>query len=79
MTKVTISPLPIYYRATDYHEFDDIQNTLQMLVPEIKAKEIGFDGYYLGMIYIGKLTDPDNAKMVKIIKTQTKEWEKQNP
>ena len=62
--------LPAKISCIDYHQFEDAKHHLSQVIPKIKVKEIGFDGMYLGIAYVGALTDPENALMVKEIKEE---------
>lgn len=65
--------LPTSIQVDDYHEFAGIGDNLEQIIPGVKVKEVGFvDGQYVGVVYKGKLTDPDVAKLVKQIKADTK-------
>ena len=57
----------------DYHEFGAIQDTLRAIIPSKKVKEIGFIApNYVGVIYIGKVTDPAVKKLIEEIKEDEK-------
>jgi hypothetical protein len=71
--KVVID-LPIRIDVSDYHEFYELRNHFRQLNPIIKVKEIGeIGGYYSGIAYIGKLTDPENARIVTGINEEDKQ------
>ena len=68
--KLTIE-LPIRLEVSDYHDFEEISRCYRLLNPNIKVKEIYTDkSLYLGIAYTGKLTDPENQKMIKQIKDE---------
>jgi hypothetical protein len=69
-----MKPLPIRIEAYDYHEFTDIQKHINLVDPTVKVREAGFNGKYVGIIYRGKLSDPVNAKLNRIIKAEQKEF-----
>lgn len=61
--------LPVQIEVEDYHEFGAIQDTLRAIIPGVKVKEIGLiSPNYVGVIYLGKLTDPAVKKLIKEIK-----------
>ncbi len=58
--------LPKIFEKYDYHEFDELEEDFQELLPKIKVREVGFDddiGLYVGVAYIGAKTSPENMKM----------------
>lgn len=68
-TTITLN-LPQEIRVGDYHEFSEIEETLKKFkpTPRIKVSEIGLGSgelynEYIGIAYVGKLTDPDNKKL----------------
>lgn len=66
--------LPRLVRVIDYHEFDCVQDNMRLLLPTIKVKEIGFDGFeYIGIAYTGNLKDKANRHMIYKIKQLTDE------
>jgi len=72
--------LPQRIKVSDYHEFNDISDAFNLLgsTNKIRVKEIGFNGAYIGIIYIGSLDDSDNAKMIKAIKRESVAFDKAN-
>ena len=70
-----MSKLPKVIEVNDYHEFKMAQYHINLVDPTVKVKEVGFAGEYMGIIYRGRLTDPENAKLVTEIKAQVKEYE----
>ena len=69
MSKVN---LPQRIAVDDYHEFDSIQDLL--CDTGIKVKEVGFIApEYIGILYVGRLRDPDNRNLVAEIKRQEQE------
>lgn len=75
MKKEFVTKLPVVVECDDYHDFGYIEGFVREMFPEVKIKEIGFAGYYLGIAYYGKLTNPDNAAVVAEIKKRTKEFD----
>lgn len=69
--------LPAKISCDDYHEFSYLRDQFRQVIPKIKIKEIGFkikdidcNGEYLGIAYVGALTDTENALMVQAIKKE---------
>jgi branched-subunit amino acid permease len=61
--------LPVVLNASDYHEFNNMQDYFKKLNKSIKVKEVGCAGWYYGMAYIGNLSDKVNMKMYqKLVK-----------
>lgn len=55
MNKVTVA-LPRLVCVSDYHEFDQISDTINNLLDKkvVRVKEIGFaEGEYVGVVYTG--------------------------
>ena len=72
MSKVTVT-LPRLVCVTDYHEFDQISDTINDLLDKrvVRVKEIGFargDGY-VGVVYTGRRP---NAAQLKELCTKHK-------
>lgn len=68
--------LPTKVVVRDYHEFDQIQDAMKLLNKGIKVKELGWhEGGYAGIIYIGRMTDPDNSQLVKKMEKDIREYE----
>jgi len=64
--------LPQRVSVSDYHEFDSLQDYLSNT--GIKVKEVGFIApEYIGIIYVGRLKDPANAKLISQIKKAERE------
>jgi hypothetical protein len=63
--------LPQEIEVFDYHEFNYVQDALRKVISGIKVKEVGFNGKYLGMIYIGSLKNDENKKMVAKIQERS--------
>lgn len=73
--KKTQLTLPQSIEVSDYHEFDSINDLFKQIGLKVKVKEIGFyDGYYTGIVYTGRLTDPENAKLVKQLKEEDQDY-----
>jgi len=79
---VVTARLPVHIEVQDYHEFPEVQDHLRKLVPDIKVKEIGcgcpidrqdLSGAYHGVAYVGRLTDPSVAGLIKEIKEHCKD------
>jgi hypothetical protein len=70
--EVTIT-LPKEVAVEDYHELDSIKRHLKMLIPRVNVTEVGFDGKYIGMAYIGKLIDEENQSLFEKIRKRTGE------
>jgi len=73
MKQVTLK-LPAIVRFGDYHEFDDLKETLQALGAKyVKVRELGCDYDYYGVVYTGRLADakkePKVAKIVSHLKS----------
>lgn len=51
---ITIN-LPLIIRVSDYHELDEVRDTINKLSPseKVKTRELGFDGQYIGILYTG--------------------------
>jgi len=65
--------LPKRIEVNDYHDFDGIRDMMKELGISVKVKEIA--GIYEGIIYVGFLSDKENAEMVKQIKEYWKDNE----
>ena len=52
--------MPRRIMVSDYHELQQSERNYKILSNNIKVKEIGFDGQYLGIVYIGSLQEPEN-------------------
>jgi hypothetical protein len=68
--------LPQIIEVRDYHEFDEIEDTLNQLgiSPKIKLKEVGFDGYcYVGIAYAGNLKAKKNKFVLKKLRLRCAE------
>lgn len=50
---VTVS-LPIIIKVDDYHEFYVLESYFKKLNGKIKVMEAGFNGKYLGIVYVKK-------------------------
>ena len=70
--KVKLKKLPLGLYFEDYHDFQNMQDAINRVVTGIRVIEFN-KGH--GMAYVGKLTDPKNAKMKKRIEAYAKEWE----
>ena len=58
--------LPVQVTVDDYHEFSYLAEHMKSLSKKIKVKEIAcYGGMYHGIAYIDKLTDPENALLIK--------------
>jgi len=62
--------LPQRIEVDDYHEFTDVQTYLKLLSKDLKVKELGCNGRYVGIIYSGKLTDKENKILINEIKVE---------
>lgn len=62
--------LPKLVECTDYHEFSNIQDILRLLIGHgsIKVKEIGFNGRYVGVVYLN--TKPTQAEIEALAVSQ---------
>lgn len=65
--------VPVQVEVRDYHQFDDIKDNIKLLSKQLKVKELGCNGNYIGIIYVGRLTDPVNAEMVRSIKEELRD------
>lgn len=65
--------LPIQIEVDDYHEFDYLEEYFKKLNRHIKIEEIGFKGYYTGLVYSRK--DKSYRKLKKEIKRQIDEYD----
>lgn len=66
--------LPVRVAVDDYHEFIYFQDKLRLIIPGVKVREIGFNGDYLGVAYLGSL----DAPRVKAIIAKIKQEEREN-
>jgi hypothetical protein len=57
----------------DYHEFDELQDHYRLLNKNIKVKELGCDGNYIGIVYVFNLRDKENKALVDEINAYLKE------
>lgn len=63
--------LPQRVTVSDYHEFGSLEDCLDKT--GIKVKEIGHCcGGYTGILYVGRLRDPDNKKLIDAIKADSR-------
>ena len=72
MAKTYSIKLPFVKRFSDYHEIDNLEDTLNSdggIGKKIKSHECGFVApYYLGLFYTGKR--PSKAEILKMIRTE---------
>jgi hypothetical protein len=59
--------LPLRIDVDDYHEIESIGELLKKLNPRIKVKELGCNGRYVGIAYIGTLNDDNVKNMIEQI------------
>ncbi len=69
--------IPVCLHFDDYHELDALRDHLRAISPGMKVKELrenvcGFP-HYVGMVYVGRLTDPVNAACLKKQKEMMKQ------
>lgn len=65
--KNAILKLPKLVECADYHEFSYLQNTLRQFVEpkkSVKVKELGFNGMYVGIVYLDKLPTKDEIEQL---------------
>lgn len=62
--------LPIIIEVSDYHDFDYLAEHLKAIIPGVKIREVirEVGSGYIGLVYIGALTDNANAKLLKELK-----------
>ena len=67
--------LPTIIGVDDYHEFSYLQRQMNIVVPGIKIKEIGFyDGKYQGVAYVGNKSEPAVKKMIQYVAEVSDAW-----
>jgi len=70
--KVNIE-LPAKVEVRDYHDFDDLEEQFRAMNPQIKVIEIGSSNCYIGMVYIGRLADPENKQFCKRLEKECRQ------
>ena len=60
--------LPVLVLAHDYHEFGVIQDHMQLLNRKLKVKELGCNGNYVGIVYMGR--QPNKATIRKMLEAK---------
>jgi hypothetical protein len=54
--------VPTFIEVGDYHELPFVQDHLKKLNPSLRVKEVGFNGEYVGLIYLGRAPSKDKIK-----------------
>lgn len=70
--------LPAKVEVEDYHRFSSLQDNLRKLNSKIKVREVGFNGSYMGIVYVGNLEDSENKLMFAEIKEESKKFDIEN-
>lgn len=60
--------LPVLVLAQDYHEFGVIQDHMRLLNRKIRVKELGCNGNYVGIVYMGR--QPNKATIRKMLEAK---------
>lgn len=74
MTNLTIT-LPAIIEVYDYHEFDQIVDTMNSFGVKIKYTEIGYARQYIGVFYIGSKKDAKVQDCIREAKSIVKEYD----
>ena len=76
--KVSID-LPQVIDVDDYHEFGFLEDILADLGinPKVKMKEVGFDGRYIGIAYVGNLKDRKNKVLLETLRKRVNDYDRE--
>lgn len=67
--------LPQRIEVDDYHEFQDMERILRIVIPDINVTEIGCTGRYIGMIHRYSRFDPENEDLYLKLKQEVKDFQ----
>ena len=77
--KISITlDLPMLIECTDYHEIDEWRENLRMLNSDLKVKDLGCIGNYIGLVYYYRLPPAVEIKAQFVEEYGEDAWNERN-